>query len=88
MEVRKIPRLNEDFRGASNNQIELVSAKKITAVGPAAKAALTVNTAIAEIACPSGDIFVVDLDKSVEIIFSAKAIPGTGFAAAGDEKDF
>lgn len=71
--MKKTLKPSEDFRRAKTDLIGVVSASQNKVMTREAKAALAVNTEIAESGDPSSDAFFVDLDKNSHGNSSAKS---------------
>lgn len=72
--------LTKDFWEANGKFFGVVSAREITVLKRAGKAALTASTRVAESCSRSCDMFVADLDESDDGGFSAKAALSRSFA--------
>lgn len=86
--MEKTVERSKDFWEARENLIGVLSARKIMAVKRAARAALSINTEIAEDGTPSTDMAVLNLNEKADDNSSANAAVSRFFAKVGDENDF
>lgn len=79
---------SKDFWGADENLIGTVIAREIMVLKHASKAALAVDSSIAESRDPSNDMIVTDSNEKAGGISSAKATLSKGSAKTGDKNAF
>lgn len=86
--VRETLKLSEDYRGANDNLIGVLSAREILTVKCAAKTAHGVSSCIADGGGPSAELSAVDLDEKTDVNFSPKATLSRDCAKTTDENAF
>lgn len=81
----KFLELSEDFWGANDTLIEVLSAREVMVVNITMKASLIVNSGTAENGSSSNDMFVVDVDEKSDGSSRAKTTLSRGAAKTTDE---